>query len=117
MGSMGTAAVKGRCRRAWSLSSVEQVVNVKVLNLHKARGTATTLPPRGIIGIPADTDGDSPVPRYLPTGRGVGRAGVMCVKFSKMVVVADVVAPVGNAAALSTGVVHATLRRASFLSS
>ena len=42
---------------------------------------------------------------------------VLCVKFSKMVLVADVVAPVGNAAALSTGGVHAALRSASFFSS
>ena len=42
---------------------------------------------------------------------------VLCVKFSKMVLVADVVAPVGNAAALSTGGVHAALRSASFFGS
>ena len=42
---------------------------------------------------------------------------VTCVRFSRMVLVADGVVPVGNAAALSTGGVHAALRRASFFSS
>jgi transposase len=42
---------------------------------------------------------------------------VTCVKFSKLVVVADVVALVGNASALSTSVAQAALRKASFFSS
>jgi len=39
-----------------------------------------------------------------PRGRIPKTLTVMCVKFIKLVMVADVVAPVGNAAALSTGV-------------
>jgi hypothetical protein len=65
-----------------------------------------------------NTDQGSQFTSAAFTGR-LASAGirVMCVKFSKMVLVADVVAPVGNAVALSTGVVHAALRSASFLSS
>jgi hypothetical protein len=48
-----------------------------------------------------------------PRCRGAGAVHPI----SKMVMVADVVVPVGNAAALSTGVAHAALRIASFFSS